>query len=131
MIHLGDFDLRPPWRPLYAGRKPSLTWTGGFYLAEPGLEDWELLFELMQQNEIGATAAINGVPLDPPLPQQDFTRRWLTVRRIVPAQLLRPGYNEVTFTTVRLLPDAQQADFVWDDYQVRNVRLVGKKSPGS
>jgi hypothetical protein len=124
VIHLGDSDLQPPWQPLFGGRKPSLTWTGGFYLAEPGSTDWELRLELMQQNEIGATVMINGVPLTPPLPQQDFTRRWLTVRRTVPVELLQPGYNEVTFTTVRLLPDAQQADFVWDDYQFRNVRLV-------
>jgi hypothetical protein len=58
------------------------------------------------------------------LPQQDFTRRWLTVRRSVPATLLRRGYNEITFTTVRLIPDAQQDEFVWDDFQVRNVRLM-------
>jgi len=127
IIHLGDSDLRPPWHPLFGGRKPSLTWTGGFYLTDPGAHDWELLFELMQQNEIGATVAINGVALSSPLPQQDFTRRWITVQRMVPAKLLRPGYNELTFTTVSLLPDAQQADFVWDDFQVRHVRLARLK----
>ena len=62
-------------------------------------------------------------------PQQDFTRRWLTVHRIVPAELLHPGYNEVTFTTVRLLPDAQHDEFVWDDFQVRHVRLLQEKEP--
>lgn len=124
IIHLGDSNLRPPWWPLFAGRKPSLTWTGGFYLTDPGTTDWVLMLELMQQNEIGATVAINGVPLSPDLPQQDFTRRWLTVHRSVPASLLRSGYNELTFTTVRLLPDAQHDEFVWDDFQVKNVRLV-------
>jgi hypothetical protein len=123
-IHLGDTDLQPPWWPLYGGRKPSLSWTGGFYLTDPGSANWTLLLELMQQNEIGATVEINGKLLTPDLPQQDFTRRWLTVRRAVPVDLLHPGYNEITITTVRLLPDAQHDEFVWDDFQVRNIRLV-------
>jgi len=38
--------------------------------------------------------------------------------------LLQPGYNEITITTVRLLPDARHDEFVWDDFQVRNIRLV-------
>lgn len=124
LVHLGDSDLKPPWWPLYAGRKPSLRWTGGFYLAEPGSGDWELRLELMQQNEVGSAVAINGVPLSPDLPQQDFTRRWFSVRRLVPASLLQPGYNEITFTTVRLAPDLQHGEFVWDDFQIKNVRLV-------
>lgn len=123
-IHVGDTDLQPPWWPLFGGRKPSLSWTGGFYVVDPGITTWELRLELMQQNEIGATVAINGVPLSPDLPQQDFTRRWLTVRREVPVDLLRPGYNELTITTVRLLPDTQHHEFGWDDFQVRNIRLV-------
>jgi hypothetical protein len=124
IIHLGDSDLQPPWWPLFGGRKPSLSWTGGFYLSEPGPEDWVLLLELMQQNEIGATVEINGTRLSPDLPQQDFTRRWLTVSRKVPHSILKPGYNELTITTVRLLPDTQHDEFVWDDFQVRNIRLV-------
>ncbi len=123
IIHLGDTNLLPPWWPLFAGRDPSLTWTGGFYLADPGPTDWTLQLEMMQQNEIGATAAINGQPLRPDLPQQDLTRRWLTVRRPVPVSLLRPGYNEITITSVRLLPDAQQDEFTWDDFQVKNIKL--------
>ncbi|MCB9098030.1 MAG: endo-1,4-beta-xylanase [Anaerolineales bacterium] len=124
IIHLGDTDLQPPWWPLFGGRKPSLTWTGAFYVTEPGSSDWRLTLELMQQNEIGATVAINGVPLSPDLPQQDFTRRWLSVQRRAPVELLRAGYNEVTLTTVRLLPDAQQDEFVWDDFQVKHISLV-------
>ncbi len=123
VIHLGDTDLQPPWWPLFGGRKPSLSWTGGFYVSDVTDADWQLNLELMQQNELGATMAINGVPLNPDLPQQDFTRRWLTVRRTVPADLLREGYNELTITTVRLLPDAQHDEFVWDDFQVRNIWL--------
>lgn len=124
IVHLGDTSLLPPWWPLYAGRDPSLSWTGGFYLVDPGNADWTLLLELMQQNEVGATVAVNGVSLSPDLPQQDLTRRWLTVRRSVAAALLRPGYNELTVTTVRLLPDAQQPEFTWDDFQVKNIRLL-------
>jgi len=124
IIHLGDTSLLPPWWPLFSGRDPSLTWTGGFYLVESGQAEWTLLLELMQQNEVGATVAINGQPLSPDLPQQDLTRRWLTVRRQVPAAWLRPGYNEITITSVRLLPDAQQEEFTWDDFQVKHIRLV-------
>ena len=124
VIHLGDTDLQPPWWPLFGGRKPSLSWSGGFYMTDPGLDDWQLTLELMQQNEIGATVAINGVLLEPDLPQQDFTRRWLSVQRLVPVEQLRPGYNALTITTVRLLPDAQQDEFVWDDFQVKNIRPV-------
>jgi hypothetical protein len=124
VIHLGDTDVKPPWWPLYAGRKPSITWTGGFYLADPGATDWVLLMELMQQNEMGNSVKINGTPLSPDLPQQDFARRWMTVRRVVPASLLRPGYNELTFVTVRLAPDTQHDEYVWSDFQFRNVRLV-------
>ncbi|MBN1219240.1 MAG: hypothetical protein JXM69_09960 [Anaerolineae bacterium] len=124
VIHLGDSDERPPWWPLFGGRKPSLTWTGGFYLVNPGSADWTLLLEFMQLNEIGTAVTINGVSLSPDLPQQDYTRRWLTMRRTVPASLLHPGYNEFTITSVRLLPDTQHRNFVWDDFQMKNIRLV-------
>lgn len=123
-IHLGDSDLQPPWWPLYGGRNPSLTWSGGFYIADPGSVDWELRLELMHQNEVGNKITINGTPLPFSLPQQDFTRRWLTVRHTAPVSLLRPGYNEIAFSSVRLIPDAQHDGFVWDDFQVRNIRLA-------
>jgi GH35 family endo-1,4-beta-xylanase len=124
IVHIGDTNVLPPWWPLYAGRDPSLTWTGGFYLTDPGDADWMLFLELMQQNEVGAPIAVNGVPLSPDLPVQDQTRRWLTVHRPVPVSLLRPGYNELTITSVRLVPDAQHGEYVWDDFQIKHIRLV-------
>jgi hypothetical protein len=124
IVHLGDSDLPSPWWPLFAGRKPSITWTGGFYIHDPGSSDWTLALELMQQNEYGAGVAVNRVFLEPDLPLQDFARRWLTVRRQVPVSALRPGYNELTVSTVRLAPDLQHDDFAWDDFQIRNVRLA-------
>jgi hypothetical protein len=124
IIHLGDSEAPSPWWPLFAGRKPSITWTGGFYLRDPGPSDWVLWLEVMQQNEVGASVAVNGAALSPDLPQTDFTRRWLTVRRTVPISLLHPGYNELTVTTARLAPDLQHDEFAWDDFQIRNVRLV-------
>ena len=123
-IHLGDTELSVPWWPLYGGRNPSLDWRGGFYLTDPGHTDWTLLLEMLQNNELGTVVAVNGVPLTPDLPQQDYTRRWLTMHRTVPVSLLRPGYNELTITMVSLLPDTQHRNFVWDDFQVRNIRLV-------
>jgi hypothetical protein len=77
----------------------------------------------MQQNEVGAGVAVNGLALSPDLPQMDFARRWLTVRRRVPVAALRPGYNEITVTAARLAPDLQHAEFTWDDFQIRNIRL--------
>ena len=77
----------------------------------------------MQQNEYGVSVTINGVTLSPDLPLADFARRWLTVRRHVPVSALRPGYNELKITTVRLAPDLQHDEFAWDDFQIRNVRL--------
>jgi hypothetical protein len=124
VIHLGDSEERPPWWPLFAGRNPSLTWTGGFYLNDPGSTDWTLLMELMQLNEMGTAITINGIPLSPDLPQQDYTRRWLTMRRSVPASILRPGYNELAIKSVTLIPDVQHRNFVWDDFQIKNIRLV-------
>jgi hypothetical protein len=129
VVHLGDSELGSAWWPLYAGRRPSITWTGGFYLHAPGSADWVLALELMQQNELGATVAVNGVPLAPDLPLGDFAHRWLTVRRRVPVSALRPGYNEVTVITPRLAPDLQHDEFVWDDFQIRNLRLLAA-SPG-
>ena len=123
IVHLGDSDLPSPWWPLFGGRKPSIAWTGGFYLYDPGSSDWTLALELMQQNEYGASIVVNGVALTPDLPLGDFTRRWLTVRRRVPVSALRPGYNQVTVTTVRLAPDLQHDEFTWDDFQIRNLRL--------
>jgi hypothetical protein len=128
VIHLGDSALASPWWPLFGGHNPSISWSGGFYLLDPGSSDWVLALELIQQNEIGASVTINGVPLTPDLPLEDFTRRWLTVRRQVPASVLRSGYNQLTVTTPRLAPDLQHEDFRWDDFQIRNVRLeVGSR----
>jgi hypothetical protein len=124
VVHLGDSDLLSPWWPLFSGRKPSIAWTGGFYLRDPGTSDWVLVLELMQQNEIGASLVINDVALSPDLPLGDFARRWLTVRRDVPVSILAPGYNELTVTAVRLAPDLQHDEFAWDDFEIRNVRLV-------
>ncbi len=123
-IHVGDSNLLSPWWPLYGGHKPSLSWTGGFYMVDPGQSDWVLLLELMQQNELGATVTVNGLTLSDSLPQQDYTRRWLTVQLAVPNNLLRPGYNEINITTVHMLPDAQHDEFVWDDFQIRNIRFI-------
>jgi hypothetical protein len=123
IVHLGDSDLPSPWWPLFAGRKPSIAWTSGFYVNDPGRSDWTLALELMQQNEYGASVAVNGLALSPDLPLADFARRWLTVRRRVPVSALRPGYNEVSVRTVRLAPDLQHDEFAWDDFQIRNVRL--------
>ncbi len=122
-IHLGDTELSLPWWPLYAGHDPSPTWTGGFYLADPGQKDWMLSLEMVQQSDLGATILVNGHLLTPDMPQQDFTLRWMTFRRRMPFTWLRSGYNEVTISTVRLAPDLQHDEYVWNDFQFRRVWL--------
>jgi GH35 family endo-1,4-beta-xylanase len=124
VIHLGDSNLATPWRPLFAGRYPSLVWTGGFYLNDPGRQDWVLRLEMTQQSDLGAHMSVNGVRLQPDLPQQDFTRRWITSARVAPANILRPGHNEITVNTVSLIPDAHHYDYVWNDFEFRHVRLA-------
>jgi hypothetical protein len=124
LIHLGDSEVPPPEWPLYGGRNPSTVWIGGFYLRDPGRSDWTLWLELEQQNEVGVRVTINGTALSPDLPVADFARRWLSVRRRVPITLLRPGYNELAVTGVRLAPDLQHKNYTWNDFEFRNIRLL-------
>jgi polysaccharide biosynthesis protein PslG len=125
-IHLGDSDLPSPWWPLYGGVKPSIRWTSSFYLADPPPPGTEstLVFEIMQSNELNNTISINSHPLTRRLPQTDFTRTWVTLRRAVAAEWLRAGHNTISIEVARLAPDLQHADFEWDDIQIRNIRWI-------
>jgi hypothetical protein len=129
VIHLGDSDVPAPEWPLYGGRNPSQAWTGGFYLVDPGRSDWTLWIELEQQAEVGVRVTVNGTALAPDLPVADYARRWLSARRRVPVGLLRPGYNELAVTGVRLAPDLQHKNYTWNDFEFRAIRLVRESSP--
>ncbi|MGH2542563.1 MAG: hypothetical protein ACRDIB_07195, partial [Ardenticatenaceae bacterium] len=129
-IHLGDSEYPSPWWPLYGGRVPSLEWQGGFYLREIPTERQTLLLEILQPNQFGNEIRLNGSRLHPAaLPVADFTAQWLTLRLpIAPAQL-RPGWNELSIRAGHLPPDFHKEGYIWDDVQLRNVRLVPSRSP--
>jgi len=64
------------------------------------------------------------------LPARDNAPTWVSVAFPVPADLLRPDYNELTVEVSRLAPDYQNSDFTWGDVQFRRVRLErGDENP--
>lgn len=108
-------------RPLYGARNPSLIWRGGFYVPRRGFE-WTLRLEYMHN-----IAQTNAVCLNDQLlgylPARDNAPTWVSMAFPVPADLLRPGYNELTVEVSRLAPDYQKSDFTWGDVQFRRIRL--------
>ena len=123
VIHLGDSDFDRPWMPLAGNRNPSTAWKGTFYLAEPGAEPWRLTLRVMQSNIAGNHVWINGHRLTPDFPAEDFSSSWVSVTYEVPADLLRPGANELAVTIGRTLPLLQDKRFAWDDLQIKDVLL--------
>jgi hypothetical protein len=83
---------------------------------------WTLRLEYMHN-----LAQTNAVRLNDHLlgyiPARDNAPTWVSVALPVPADLLRPGYNELTVEVSRLSPDYQQSDFTWGDVQFRRIRL--------
>jgi hypothetical protein len=123
-VHLGDSELPPPWWPLFGGHSPGIRWQGGVYLSEAPRGRRTLLLETYQFNERANRLSLNGVPLhDGPLPVTDFRSQWLTLRLDIPEGLLRAGWNEITLEIGHILPPFQQHRYIWDDIQIRNVRL--------
>ena len=87
-----------------------------------GLDQWMLRLEYMH-----SIAQANAVRLNDQLlgylPARDNAPTWVSVAFLVPAGLLRPGYNELTVEVSRLAPDYQTSDFTWGDVQFRRIRL--------
>jgi hypothetical protein len=83
---------------------------------------WTLRLEYMHN-----LAQTNAVHLNDHLlgyiPARDNAPTWVSVALPVPADLLRPGYNELAVEVSRLSPDYQQSDFTWGDVQFRRIRL--------
>jgi hypothetical protein len=130
-VHLGDSELPPPWWPLYGGDNPSLEWWAGFYLQELPTDPQLLLLEVFQPNEFGNEVHLNGQRLHrEALPTADFTAQWLTLRLPVAPAQLRVGWNELTVRVAHLPPDFHQDGYIWDDIQLRHVRLVPFRDPG-
>jgi len=86
------------------------------------VEGWTLRLEYMHN-----LAQTNAVRLNDHLlgylPARDNAPTWVSVAFPVPADLLRPGYNELTVEVSRLAPDYQNSDFTWGDVQFRRIRL--------
>ncbi len=131
VVHLGDSEYPAPFFPLYKTRNPAVEWKGEFYLTPGDLEGdlanrpWTLAVELMQVNDFDSRVWVNDVPVEPAfLPAEDFQSRWVTAQFRIPAGVLHAGYNAVSIHDGKLLPALQQAGFVWDEVQLRNVRII-------
>jgi polysaccharide biosynthesis protein PslG len=123
VIHLGDSQFPPPWMPLYGVRNPSTDWRGLFYLADPGGEPWTLTVRIMQANEWGNFVWVNGVRLEPTFGREDFSASWVAQSWPVPAEMLRPGANEVRVTIASTTPVMQDRGWRWDDLQFKEIVL--------
>jgi polysaccharide biosynthesis protein PslG len=149
VIHLGDSQYSEPWMPLYANRNPSPTWQGTLYLPDDAVTSnqpdvaqaslgigsqatptsgphWHLTLRLMQSNTWDNYLWINGHRLEPPLPQTDYTNSWVSVTVPVPADILRPGPNDVRLTIGRAVPLLQDQGFAWDDLQFKDILLTSE-----
>jgi hypothetical protein len=123
LIHLGDSEFPPPWMPLYGDRNPSIQWEGAVWVVDPGSDAWHLSLRLMQSNVWGNRVWVNGRPLDPTFPPEDFTGAWVSWKTDVPAGVLRHGANRVRITINRTLPLVQVNRFAWDDLQFKDIVL--------
>jgi hypothetical protein len=123
VVHLGDADFNPPWRPLYGAVNPSTAWSGTVYVRAPGDDAWTLTLRMMQSNMPGNHVWVNGVRLDPAFPPEDFSDAWVTLSWPVPSGALREGANEVRVTlgTGLLLTRARPLN--QDDLQVKDIVL--------
>ena len=90
------------------------------------LNRWTLRLEYMHN-----IAQTNAVRLNDQLlgylPARDNAPTWVSVAFPVPADLLHPGYNELTVEVSRLAPDYQKSDFTWGDVQFRRIRLERRR----
>lgn len=128
-IRLGDVDtLHPHWTRIHGGLAPSRRWEGDFYVDSLDGSQWVLLMEIMQVEEHGNTACINGQPLVPmaiPLRgKTDFASSWTTTSLTVPAEVLVQGRNVLEIRSGPRLHVYQDTHARCESLQFRNVRLV-------
>jgi 7,8-dihydropterin-6-yl-methyl-4-(beta-D-ribofuranosyl)aminobenzene 5'-phosphate synthase len=57
------------------------------------------------------------------LPSQTWADMWMSAALSLPAELLRPGYNELEIEVGRAIPDCQKPGDAWDELLFRRVRL--------
>jgi hypothetical protein len=122
-IHLGDNHWPTPWVPLYQGQLPSPIWRGELYVRDPGAGTWTLSVEVMQNNERTNYLLVNGHPVKPPyFPPEDYSRSWVSLNYLVPADSLQRGLNELTVVVGKQIP-ARQRPGTYEDLQFRDIVL--------
>ncbi len=129
VVRLSDVDTYyPHWVRPHCGALPCRSWSGIFYVAEPGSAPWRLRMEIMQVEEPGNLVRFNGQLLDPPaIPlrgRPDLASVWTAVEMPVPAELVRPGANILEIESGPRLPAYQDGTAGFESIQIRNVRLV-------
>ena len=129
VVRLSDVDTSyPHWARPHCGSVPCRSWSGQFYVRQPGTAPWWLKLEIMQVEEPGNLVWINGQLLDPPfLPlrgRPDFASAWTAVEIPVPSALLRPGVNTLEIRSSPRLPVYQTGRARFETLQFRHVRLA-------
>jgi 7,8-dihydropterin-6-yl-methyl-4-(beta-D-ribofuranosyl)aminobenzene 5'-phosphate synthase len=87
----------------------------------------------MEGHELTNRVLVNG-HLVGYLPSQTWADMWMSAALPVPAELLRPGHNELTVEVGQAIPDCQAPGNAWDELLFRRVRLVRAepaRSPGA
>jgi hypothetical protein len=129
VVRLSDVDtFYPHWARPHCGSTPCRSWSGQFYVTDPGAVPWQLRMEIMQVEEPGNLVWINGYRLDPPaIPlrgRPDFASVWTAAEMPVWAGLLQPGANLLEIGSSPRLPVYQDGHARFESLQFRHVRLA-------
>ncbi len=129
VVRLSDVDTYySHWARPHCGSAPCRSWSGQFYIWNPGTASWRLRMEIMQLEEPGNLVWINGRLLDPPaIPlrdRPDYTSVWTVVETAVPAILLQPGVNTIKIHASPRLPVYQDSRARYESLQLRNLRFL-------
>lgn len=114
----------------------TLQWRTRFFLSERDLADiveadrdrtapFQLILETMQVDQPLNRITLNGEVLAflSPRARPDPTSSWVTQRFTLPSTLLRVSANELVVTAGERNPAWQYADWRWENFQFRHVRL--------
>lgn len=126
LVHLGDDRTPPPgWVALFDRRIPSLEWPATFYVPD-SRGAWQLSVEVQGGRESTSEIQVNGHLVDPGFSGQPaaIDASWRTITATVPSGTLRPGRNQVLIRTSLHAPYRQSYGDIWDDFQLRHVRLL-------
>lgn len=127
VIHLGD-DTSPPagWVPLFNRLIPSLEWRADFFVPD-SRGAWELSALIQAGRESTSKVLLNNWYVYPgftTLTETGDASTWRTITATVPIGVLRPGPNEILVRTGLHPPYRQVTGDIWDDFQIRDVRVT-------